>query len=636
MMILRVLLFVLFLGVPQLAFSAEVIHNYHSEIHILHDGGLHIVETIEVTAEGDKIRRGIYRDFPLSRRTFLGGILPSEYSVKSVKKDGMDEPWHIDINAENGYMRLYIGQSNVMLPTGIRYIYEITYSVPKQVFFFDGYDELNWNVIGTDWAFPINHASAEIVLPPNLSVENYSVYTGTVLSRGSNYKAQERLGSLYVETQHALNPKEGMTIAVSWPEGYVEAASDMVGLAFFWKQHPGLRIMILGFLILCGYYYWAWRAYGIDPKSKGLAPFYTPPKGISPAMAASIYTLGGAGAKEYMTSAIISLASKGYFTIEETRKNAYKITRAPKDDGRVKMSEDEKIIYNKVKTSLTISRSSEKFVSTAKKHKKKIQSLCRKVYFVVNLKWWLVGALITFVTLLFLGSHKEVSAVFWGGLLFVSIFGGVSLGVMYHAIKQIITGTIAQKFGALFMVLWAAGFSVGGFMGLGLLGMFLSWLVIFVMILMVAVVVVMCPIMKAPTYKGQQILDHINGLKYYMESVEEKILKKFDPPEMSRELYETYLPYAVALGVESKWADKFTLAVGSSMAVTGVATSTSPIWYSSYRLSSPSSMSGFSASSMVSSLGSTLSAASSSNSSGGSGGGGSSGGGGGGGGGGGW
>lgn len=635
MMILRVLLFVLFLGMPQVVFSAEVIHNYHSEIRIMGDGGLRIIETIEVTAEGNKIRRGIYRDLPLNRRTSLGGILSTKYTVHSVKKDGVDEPWHIDQSNDNGYVRLYIGQSNVMLPKGRRYIYEIAYSVPKQVFFFDGYDELNWNVIGADWDFPIKHASAEILFPENLSVENYNVYTGTLLSRGSNYKAQERLGSLYVETQHALNPKEGMTIAVSWPEGYVEAASDMVGMAFFWKQHPGLRIMILGFLILCGYYYWAWRAYGIDPKSKGLAPFYTPPKGISPAMAASIYTLGGAGSKEYMTSAIVSLASKGYFTIEETKKKEYKISRTPKDDGRVEMSADEKIIYNKIKTSLVIKRSSEKLVTTAKKHKKKIESLCRKVYFVVNLKWWLVGALITFVTLLFLGSHKDVSAVFWGGLLFASIFGGVSLGVMYHAIKQIITGTIAQKFGALFMVIWATGFSVGGFVGLGLLGMFLSWLVISVMILMVMIVVVMCPIMKAPTYKGQRILDHINGLKYYMESVEEKILKKFDPPEMSRELYEKYLPYAVALDVESKWADKFELAVGS-MAVAGVATSSSPIWYSSYRSSSSSSIGNFSASSMVSSLGSTLSAASSSNSSSGSSGGGFSGGGGGGGGGGGW
>ncbi len=627
-MTIRIVVFLLIMLVPNIALSAEVIHNYHTQIEVRQDGGLNVTETIEVTAEGSKIRRGIYRDLPLHRRTSLGGILKSEYYIVSVKKNGVTEPWHVETDNQNGYKRLYIGKSNVMLPTGKRYVYEIKYSVPNQVFFFDGYDELNWNVIGNDWDFPIEHASANIYLPANLPVKDYRAYTGKALSRGDNYRAKEELGSFHIETKYPLNVREGITVAISWDEGYVQSSPDMIGLGFFWKQHPGLKTMILGLLILALYYYWAWWTYGVDPKSRGLAPFYTPPKGISPAMAASIYTLGSAGKEEYMTSAIISLASKGYFSIEDKGRKKYKISRTSKEYIKSEVSADERIIYNKIKTSLTITRSSESLISTAKKHEKKINSLCRKVYFVVNMKWWAVGLLIFVLTLVALSMHDDVSPVFFGGVLFVAVFGGVSSGVMYEGIKQLIFGSPAEKFGSLFMIFWAAGFSVGGFMGLWMLASLLSWLVILAIVLMVVGIVIMFPAMKAPTYKGQRVLEHIKGLKYYMESVEEKVLKKFDPPQMSRELYEEYLPYAVALGVESKWADKFALAVGSMAFEDARDASISPRWYSSSSRSSSSS--NFSASSMVSSFGSTLSAASSSNSSSSSGGGSSGGGGGGG------
>ena len=306
------------------------------------------------------------------------------------------------------------------------------------------------------------------------------------------------------------------------------------------------------------------------------------------------------------------------------------MSTTPFEEGRPKISEDEKILYQAIKPSLTITRSSEILVETAKKHNKKLKSLCRKKYFFVNLWWWLAGAGIFLWTLMAMTAQPDVSEMFWFALLFVGVFGCVSAAVMFHALKTLFTGTPGEKAGSIFLILWASGFSVGGFMGFFLLSSMLSWLVIALMIFMGTLVIVMQPIMKAPTYVGRRVMDQIDGLKYYMETVEEKVLQKFDPPEMSRELYEKYLPYAVALDVESKWADKFAAIVGASAVATASDVSPRPRWYSS-----SSSSSKFSASSMVSNFGSTLSAASSSNSSS-SGGGGCSGGGGGGGGGGGW
>jgi len=108
-------------------------------------------------------------------------------------------------------------------------------------------------------------------------------------------------------------------------------------------------------------------------------------------------------------------------------------------------------------------------------------------------------------------------------------------------------------------------------------------------------------------------------------------------PDKTPQLFERFLPYAFALGVEHAWAEQFStvLAQAATADATGSGASYSPSWYSGAAFAS------FSASSFTSSFSSSFSSAISSSSaapgsSSGSGGGGSSGGGGGGGGGGGW
>lgn len=636
-----ILILLLFPAVfPAASKAAEVIHNYDSRIVVNASGGLNVTENIEVTAEGDQIKRGIYRDFPLYRRTFLGGLLPADYNIISVTRDGEREPYHTE-ESENS-LRLYVGESSYHLPTGRRYTYEITYSVPQQVFFYDDYDELNWNVIGTGWDFPIERASAEIILPGNAPVMQYSAYTGKALSKDSNVRARQQQGRLFVRTNRSLEPHEGMTVAVAFPKDYVSTPSDMTGMTFFWKQHPGLKVMLIALVIMAIYYYLAWHKVGRDPKGRGLAPFYDPPKGISPAMAAYIDTMGSSGKEKNMTAAIMSLAAKGYLTIQEAEENRYGINFTTYELSRTAqtvqqgppISEDEQIIYDSIKSSLTLEPGGEALVEAANEHHKKLDKLCRKKYYNINGWWWLGGLVPLVAALTIISFDPAIQAGFlWMGLLFLLMFGGISLGVIIYGVKQFIKGPISKKAGAVFMIIWASLFSVGGFLGFGLMALMISWLVIACILAMAGLFVTMFKIMKAPTKEGRAVMDHIDGLKYYMEAVEEKILKRFDPPQMSRELYEKYLPYAVALGVESRWADKFALATaGAATAVAVVTSHTVPSWYTG---AGGSSMGGFSASSMVSSFGASISAASTSSSSG-SGGGGSVGGGGGGGGGGGW
>ena len=57
---------------PLAAFAEERILLFHSDIVVKQDGWIEVTETIRVRAEGDRIRRGIYRDLPTDYRDKLG------------------------------------------------------------------------------------------------------------------------------------------------------------------------------------------------------------------------------------------------------------------------------------------------------------------------------------------------------------------------------------------------------------------------------------------------------------------------------------------------------------------------------------------------------------------------------------
>ncbi|HWY05680.1 MAG TPA: hypothetical protein VNY24_02405, partial [Candidatus Acidoferrales bacterium] len=144
-------------------------------------------------------------------------------------------------------------------------------------------------------------------------------------------------------------------------------------------------------------------------------------------------------------------------------------------------------------------------------------------------------------------------------------------------------------------------------------------------------------LMKAPTFAGRRLMDQVEGFKMFLGSVDGDRLNRAAPPQQTAEVFEKFLPYALAMDVEQDWANKFSGVLSAAGTAPGSSGSAyTPSFYSG------SSWSSFSGAGFASSFGSSLTSAISSSSaapgsgSGGGGGGGGSGGGGGGGGGGGW
>jgi uncharacterized membrane protein len=136
-------------------------------------------------------------------------------------------------------------------------------------------------------------------------------------------------------------------------------------------------------------------------------------------------------------------------------------------------------------------------------------------------------------------------------------------------------------------------------------------------------------LLQAPTLAGRRLLDEIEGFRHYLEVAEEDEIALRDAPQFTTDLYEAYLPYAIALDLENEWTAKLDRAIRDGLVDPDY---TQPRWYRSHRRGHTHFSSALSNSLNSAIASSSVAPGSSSGSSGG----GSSGGGGGGGGGGGW
>lgn len=86
----------------------------------------------------------------------------------------------------------------------------------------------------------------------------------------------------------------------------------------------------------------------------------------------------------------------------------------------------------------------------------------------------------------------------------------------------------------------------------------ITWPEIFSLFGLVVTNLVFYHLMKSATLTGREIQDEIEGFRMYLSLGEKEMLEFATPPEKTPELFEKYLPYAIALDVENKWAEKFT------------------------------------------------------------------------------
>jgi uncharacterized membrane protein len=102
----------------------------------------------------------------------------------------------------------------------------------------------------------------------------------------------------------------------------------------------------------------------------------------------------------------------------------------------------------------------------------------------------------------------------------------------------------------------------------------ISPLAVAITIVNVLAVPVFAYLMRAHTPAGRKLLDKIEGFKLYLNVAEKDELNLRNPPMITPELFEAFLPYALALGVEQRWAEQFNASLTPEQAARY-----QPVWY---------------------------------------------------------
>jgi uncharacterized membrane protein YgcG len=570
MMALRAFFLGLVAALFAMAASAEErIDRFDVTIDVQKDGDVVVTELIAVTAEGAQIRRGIFRDLP---RYFEndGARLAYGYDVLGVKRDGRAEPYSTETE-DNAY-RIRIGDADVFLEPG-PHAYEIRYRVRNQVRYFAGYDEVYWNATGNYWAFPILAARVSVVLPPGARVSATSAYTGALAAAGADY-THTGSGSQHVfETTRRLEAGEGLTVAIGFDKGLIDPPSGIDEGWLWWQRNGALAILLASLAALSWFHARSFDRVGRDPLKGPIFPLYEPPKGFSPAAAHHIYYRGLRG-HTALIATLMNLAVKGGVRIDASKKKVTILERTAKGDDRAGLAAEDASLDQSI------------FRHTDRK--------------VLN------------------GEYDS------------------TLTAAYTSFKE----ALSRKYGSDYFR-WNAGYTIAGLaltaggvvFAATQASMWTAWHTLAVLAL-AGLNVLFLYLMPAPTPRGQKVRTEIEGFRLYMETAEKLQLNAVEvgsekPPPMSKERYEAFLPYAVALGVEKPWTRHFERLLPKD------AENYNPGW-AGFSSSGGRSLSGLN-DSLISSISSGVSSAlPQSSSSSGSGGGGSSGGGGGGGGGGGW
>ncbi len=635
------LIFIAFIFLPFLVFAHEKEHisHYHSEIEVQADGSLWVQETITVNSLGEDIKRGIFRSFPVIYRDRLNNRIRVGFNVQEVLKD--DEPAPYKIISEGDFRVIRIGDPDVLLSPG-EYTYQITYSTTRQIGFFEEFDELYWNAIGDQWAFPILSASARVHIPEGGQILQYSAYAGRVGNQDcpSCTITQESGRSLFVEVKETLSPGHALTVAVAWPKGVIPEPSPQDRTRSFIRENLGFFIAVIGTLSVWLYYFFAWKKVGRDPKKGSIYPQFESPEGLNAAGCRYIYKMGFDHSG--FSAAIVELATKGHLKIVEISKRKFQLQRSGtslENLGQAEKNLLASLFPGENKVLLLDQKEHKKIGKALNQFKDHLKKTYKDENFRLNREWLAPGILFTILTIIL-----TVVLVFPFrlsdeiGFLVIGTFFALSIAaILYLNVFSFISwrdGVPKKKGGIIGLIL------VSFFFGLIPLLVILSFSQSFDLgILLIFVLLffgnfLFSYLLKAPTPEGREVMDDIEGFRMYLNTAEKPILQHLNPPGLTPERFEKYLPYAIALGVGEAWGKSFENAIKMGK-VDMKKGSYTPRWYHGAAFSAVS-LGGFSHTLSSTFSQSLQNSASAPGSSSGSGGGGRSGGGGGGGGGGGW
>jgi hypothetical protein len=576
------ILMVLSLGFVSPAYAEEMISNFVSNIYINSNGSADITETIVVHAERKKIQYGIVRWMPKFYRDSTNKLTAITYFVGDVLMNNLPTPYHI-IQNDNA-TAIFIGTPNRMIPPGV-YTYLIQYHINNAVVLSDVTDQFYWNVTGSGnaWQFPIENVDATVNLPKGAFVQRYAGYTGKFTDQTKNFFVSSPLGASEVNftTTKAIEPGEELTIGVSWPTGFVHIPVPTENLFLQFISNRGNSIAFFFLLLLLAYCSLVWRAEN-RPHGK-VTTLFQPPEAMSPSALRYIQKM--TFDNKALTVAIVSMAVKGYLIIQEDENKNFTLVRKSTDTLKLSRAEADlaELLFKKSDSITLDVQNNQQILQAQDEMKKSLRDEYEKTFFVTHASFLVPAFIIGFCGVLALAlASGDLWNVFWTGMMLslAAFYLSVQMPRASEAVKDFARATPGMDkspmMGRLIVSLFLTLVLVIGIVdinsAISVMGMVLTTCIL-------AIEVLFYHLLKAHTPLGRKLMDEVEGFKMYLGHYKQtQGDNKVKAPPKTIELYEKFLPYAIALDIEDRWNDQFTkvMAKASASARQGAY---SPVWF---------------------------------------------------------
>ncbi len=477
------------------------IQRFDETVTVNPNGTIEVTEIIEARFTG--FWHGIYRTIPVEYDT------PQHlnYSLLLEPLSVTDDDGHAlkyEQKREGRYLKFKITVPGAQDATKTVLLH---YRILNAIRFFDDHDELYWNVTGAEWDAPIRAASAKIELPDGVTGLHATAFTGAYGSRESDAQVETSGNIVQVSANHPLSYREGLTVVAGWDKGFVHPPSTAAKIALFFRSNWPLFLPVVAFFIML----WLWWTRGRDPERGSVAVQYEPPDKLTPGECGTL--VDNEAAMRDITATLVDLAVKGYLTIEQkdeshllglshSKEYIFHLKRPPTEWSGVRPHELEMLsalFDNGSVTSVKLSNLQNHFYTHLPAIRRRIfDALMADGYYLHRpdtVRQGYIGAGIVIGILLF---------VFGGAL-------GAATGVAH-----------------------------------------LTWVI--AAILTAGVICIFGWFMPARTLTGARTFEKVLGFEQFLERVESDRLERIvKTPEM----FEKFLPYAMALRCEKKWVAAF-------------------------------------------------------------------------------
>ena len=543
--------------------QTEKIKDFNVTYKINQNGTIEVLEEITVITNQQQFKRGVYRDFIQNK--LPGNLRNQQYQSISAEINGIESKISSEVNNEN--IRFYIGDPEIVLEPG-EYKFTFKYIAKNSESYFKDHEEIFWNVNG-EWSVKTERLRGVFILPegidtPQVKLNGFEGKFGSK-NRFTNYRIEGN--KVYFESDKILQENENISIAIWFPLNTFNGNSEFLKFGNYFKIFFLSLINLVSIFIV----FFVFKNNGADSKILNAPVNFEIPKGVSPSIFRFLYLR--VIDNKSLSCEIINLAIKKIIKIEKVERpgllgfgkfDEFKFHQLSQEE--LENSSERQVINSfftsTTKTVSTFEDSSKldkaitkigEMISDNTKgtwDKEKNKFVPPRIFFVI----------IYCLIILFSGFYMGINGFEELSQIFIVSFFGILIFAVIHK-EQIIRIKLYPCFSTYFFFI------------LSLVMLIVYFITIvpgpnykFLILLSFAPLLIFELINSFDYLKPKDIetLVAIMGFKKFAESQQNYLKNVEKEIPLTLNMYEKFLPFALAIGIETLWSHKFSNVLASS------------------------------------------------------------------------